>query len=62
MTDLQKQALKDVLHLLVDKEEVPLLKELVLKLPPQYAGIIAGILDVGGPLVVAAEDKVIDGL
>lgn len=60
MTDVQKLALKEVLHLLVEKEELPLLKELVAKLPPTYANIVEGILDVGAPALIAAQVKIID--
>lgn len=62
MTDVQKQAIKDMLHLLVDKEELPLIQELVAKLPVQYAGILKGILDVSAPVFQASEDKAIDSI
>lgn len=60
MNDVQKKALKDLLHLLVDNEELPLIKDFVSKLPAAYASVLDGILDVGGPAIIKAEDAVID--
>lgn len=60
MTIIQKQALKDMLHLMVDKEEIPVLKELVSKLPSVYASILNGILDMGAPAIVKAQDDLIE--
>lgn len=62
MTEVQKQALKDVLHLLVDKEEIAILQDLCSKLPAQYQSIAAGIIGAVGPIAVQAEDKAIDAL
>ena len=62
MTDVQKQAIKDVLHLIVDKEELPVLQDLAGKLPAQYAAIVQGLLAAAVPVAVSAEDKVIEAL
>lgn len=62
MTDVQKTALKDLLHLIVDKEQAPILKELIGKLPANYQSIAQGILAVGEPLAEKAEDSAIDAI
>lgn len=62
MSEVQKQALKDLLHFIVDKEEMLVLKDLISKFPPKYSGIAMGILDTGGPALIAAEDKAIDSI
>lgn len=60
MSPVQKQALKDLLHLLVDKEELPVLQDLAAKLPAAYAGVASAIIAGVGPVAVAAEDSAID--
>lgn len=60
MDEVQKQGLKDLLHLLVDKEELPVLQDLIAKLPAKYSVIGAGILSQGGGALVKAEDSLID--
>ncbi len=62
MTDIQKQAVKDLLHLLVDKEEGPVVLELLSKLPAPYAGMAAAIAPALLVPVIAQEDKLIDGI
>lgn len=62
MTDIQKQAVKDLLHLLVDKEETPIVLELLGKLPAPYAAMAQAIAPALMPVAVVAEDKLIDGI
>lgn len=62
MDVVQKQALKDLLHLLVDKEETVVLQDLISKLPAQYAALGAVILGALGPVAVTAEDKAVDSI
>lgn len=62
MDAIQIQALKDLLHLIVDKEGVAVLQDLVSKLPAQYISIGQGILAVGSPVILPVIDKAIDAI
>lgn len=62
MTDIQKQAVKDLLHLLVDKEFQPVVAELLQKLPPPWNGLASSIFGAIAPVLVAEGDKAIDSL
>lgn len=62
MTDIQKQAVKDLLHLLVDKEEGPVVLELLAKLPAPYANMAAAIAPALLVPAIAQEDKLIDSI
>ncbi len=54
------QAVKDLLHEVVDKEEGPVLADLLAKLPPQYAAVAQPLVAALLPQAVAAEDALID--
>lgn len=60
MSPVQKQALKDLLHLIVDKEEIAVLQDLASHLPVGYASVASSIIGGVGPAAVAAEDAAID--
>lgn len=62
MTDIQKQAVKDLLHLLVDKEEGPIVLELLAKLPAPYAAMAQAIAPALIPVAIVQEDKLIDSI
>lgn len=62
MDDVQKQAVKDLLHEIVDKEEIPVIQDLLGKLPAPYAPAAQAIIAALGPVAIAAEDKVIDSI
>ena len=60
MLPAQKQALKDILHLLVDKEQAPVLQELITKLPAPYNSVASLIFASVEPSAEKAEDGLID--
>ena len=57
-----KQALKDLAHLIVDKELGPVLSAEIAKLPATYGPIVGMLEQAALPAIVAALDKAIDGL
>lgn len=62
MDPVLKQAIKDLLHSLVDKEEPTVIIDLLGKLPPAWAAAAQGLATAILPAAIVAEDKVIDGL
>jgi hypothetical protein len=62
MQTVAKEALKEILHLMVDKEELPVLQELALALPVKYQAIAIGIITACAPAVIATEDAAIDAI
>lgn len=62
MDAVEKQALKDLAHLLVDKELDVLLKDLIAKLPATYAPLIGVIEAAALPALISAIDAKIESL
>ncbi|MGZ3770052.1 MAG: hypothetical protein ACXVCP_00430 [Bdellovibrio sp.] len=60
MTEVQKTALKEILHTIVDKEQKPVLKELIGKLPADYQGAALAIFEVAEAAAEKLEDAAID--
>ena len=62
MDPVLKQAIKDLLHLIVDKEEPQVIQDLLGKLPASWASVAQALAAGAMPSVVAAQDKVVDSL
>lgn len=60
MTAIQKQAVKDLLHLLIDKEQDAVIKELLGKLPAPYGAIALSIFGALDPVMQAGEDAAVN--
>lgn len=60
MDPAQKAALKELLHLLVDKEEPAVLADLLSKLPVGYQALAMAIAAAAMPTAQAAQDKLVD--
>ena len=60
MSDLEKNLLKDVLHLVVDKELKILIDALIAKLPPAAQAISVGLEPAILPSLLSALDAAVD--